>query len=147
MVMAVHYARLGNRKMLVVFLLSTAVLGAVFLALKGYEYYTDYQEYLIPGLRFNRSEWIVREGLAAADVPKVELFLLFYWIMTPIHALHLSIGIVIVLVLATMASRRQNLAIVCTPVDIVGLYWHFVDIVWIFLLPMLYLLGTHKWSS
>ena len=142
-VLAVHYAKLGRRKPLMTCLAITAALAVVFLALKGFEYYLDYRDLLIPGWRFNPQEWIDQQGLSADQVPHVQLFLLFYWIMTLTHALHVTIGIVAVLVIFTLAARGHFSAEYYTPVDVLALYWHFVDIVWIFLLPMLYLLGTH----
>ena len=66
-----------------------------------------------------------------------------YFIMTMIHGVHLTIGIILVLILATLAKRGRFTSEYYTPIDVTGLYWHFVDIVWIFLLPMLYLMGTH----
>ncbi len=143
MVLAVHYARLGNSRWLIRHLLLTAALGAVFLVLKGLEYYIDYRENLIPGWRFEPSEWVGRAGLSPDQVPHVELFLLMYFIMTAIHAVHLTIGITIVLILAVLAARRRFTSEYYSPIDVTGLYWHFVDVVWIFLLPMLYLVGTH----
>ncbi len=142
MVLAVHHARHGDRPRLARSLWLTAVLGGVFMVLKGLEYYLDYRDNLIPGWRFDPGEW-VRDGLEANQVPQVELFLLFYWIMTGTHALHMTIGIAVVIVLAVLARRGTFSAEYYAPVDVAGLYWHFVDTVWIFLLPMLYLLGTH----
>ncbi len=144
MVLAVHYARLGNKRLLVIFLLLTAAIGTVFLVLKGVEYYTDYRDNLMPGWKFDPHEWTQKEGLSLAQVSQVKLFLLFYYIMTIIHAIHLTIAIIIVLILAALAMGNHFTSEYNAPVDIVGLYWHFVDVVWIFLLPMLYLLGTHK---
>ncbi len=147
MVLAVHYARGGNRRSLILYLLLTAALGVVFLALKGIEYYIDYRENLIPGWRFEPSEWIGQGGLEPDAVPQVKIFLILYFTMTAIHALHLTIGIGIVLILAALATRRCFTVEYYSPIDVVGLYWHFVDIVWIFLLPMLYLMGTHRLSG
>lgn len=144
MVLAVHFAKLGRQKPVVLCLIITATLGVCFLGLKGLEYYIDYQEYLIPGWRFNSEEWVTNEGLRPDQVPHVKLFLLFYWIMTPLHALHVTIGIGAVLVMAVLAWRGYFSSAYYSPVDVTALYWHFVDIVWIFLLPMLYLLGTHR---
>jgi cytochrome c oxidase subunit III len=143
MVMAVHFAKLGIRKLIVLFLGATALLGAVFLALKGYEYYLDYRENLIPGWRFNPEEWTTQQGLLPDQVPQVKLFLMFYWILTPIHALHLTLGIIAVLIVMGLARKSHLSPVYYSPVEVLGLYWHFVDVVWIFLLPMLYLLGTH----
>jgi cytochrome c oxidase subunit 3 len=144
MVMAVHYSRLGEQRKLVRYLLLTAALGAVFLVFKGIEYYIDYRENLIPGWRFEPSEWVGQGGLSINQVSQVQLFLMMYFIMTAIHALHLTIGIIIVLILAALAARGRFTSQYNTPIDVTGLYWHFVDIVWIFLLPMLYLSGTHS---
>lgn len=146
MVLAVHYARHGDNRKVVLFLCLTAALGITFLFLKGYEYYTDYRDYLIPGSRFRDEEWI-EEGLTADQVPHVKLFLLYYWIMTGLHALHVTIGILVVLVVAVLAARGHFSTAYNSPVDVTGLYWHFVDTVWIFLYPMLYLLGTHTMSN
>ncbi len=82
-------------------------------------------------------------GFDAGQVPHVKLFLFLYWIMTGFHALHVTIGIGVVLVMVVLARRGHFSAEYYSPVDVTGLYWHFVDIVWIFLLPTLYLLGTH----
>jgi cytochrome c oxidase subunit III len=157
MALAVHYAKHGRRERVVRYLALTAVLGVCFLVLKGYEYYTDYRDNLIPGWRFDDWEWIdpkyrppdqpppgdQKANFAPVQVPHVELFLLFYWTMTGLHALHVTIGVVAVGVMAVLAHRGVFDRHYYSPVDVTGLYWHFVDTVWIFLLPMLYLLGTH----
>jgi cytochrome c oxidase subunit 3 len=143
MVLAVHYAKVGRRNALVLCLGLTALLGVCFLCLKGLEYYTDYRDNLIPGWRFDDSEWLREKKLTADQVPQVKLFLLFYWIMTGTHGLHVTIGIAVVLVMLILARRGHFSPVYYSPVDVTGLYWHFVDCVWIFLLPMLYLLGTH----
>jgi cytochrome c oxidase subunit 3 len=142
MVLAVHYAKVGHRKRLVLFLGLTALLGVCFLCLKAFEYYSDYRDNLIPGWKFEPEEW-TRAGLGPEKVPQVKLFLLFYWIMTGTHALHVTIGIGAVLTMVILARRGHFSPVYYSPVDVTGLYWHFVDVVWIFLLPMLYLLGTH----
>jgi cytochrome c oxidase subunit III len=146
MVLAVHYAKLGRPGPLRAYLLLTALLGIAFLCLKALEYYLDYRENLIPGWKFEPAEW-VRDGLRPDQVPHVKLFLLFYWIMTAFHGLHVIIGIAAVLTMYALARRGAFSPAYYTPVDVTALYWHFVDLVWIFLLPMLYLLGTHKFGS
>jgi cytochrome c oxidase subunit 3 len=144
MVLGVHYAQHGERKPLVRCLLVTALLGLVFLCFKALEYYLDWRDNLIPGWRFEDSEWIAA-GLSPDQVPHVKLFLLFYWTMTGLHALHVTIGIIAVATMAVLAWRGIFDRHYYSPVDATGLYWHFVDTVWIFLFPMLYLLGTHHW--
>jgi cytochrome c oxidase subunit III len=143
MVLAVHFARLGQRTPLCRFLTLTALLGVAFLCLKGLEYYLDYGDKLIPGWSFDDNEW-AKEGLNPEDVPHVKLFLLFYWIMTGLHALHVTIGIGAVAWLLVLARQGRFSPVHYAPVDVTALYWHFVDLVWIFLLPMLYLQGTHS---
>lgn len=143
MAMAVHYAKLGRRRHQIIYLALTALLGVAFLCLKGLEYYTDYVLNLIPGWRFDPAEWTAR-GLRPDQVPHVKLFLLIYWIMTGVHALHVTIGILAVLTMLALAYKGYFRNSYYSPVDVTGLYWHFVDIVWIFLLPMLYLQGTHR---
>jgi cytochrome c oxidase subunit 3 len=147
MVLAVHHARHGERRSTTLFLGLTALLGVAFLVFKGYEYYTDYRDFLIPGWRFDEAEWVNKEGLEPEQVPQVKLFLSFYWIMTALHGLHVTIGIAVVLVMMALSWRGYFSPAYYSPVDVTGLYWHFVDVVWIFLLPMLYLLGTHSWAN
>ncbi|MDA8108402.1 MAG: cytochrome c oxidase subunit 3 [Betaproteobacteria bacterium] len=115
-----------------VLLYLTAALGVAFLAVKGTEYRHEWQEHLVPGLRF-----AFPEGHAGA----AELFYYLYFAMTGLHALHLTIGIAMVLVfaLALRGGRRDFAA--PTRLEIAGLYWHFVDVIWIFLYPLLYLVG------
>jgi cytochrome c oxidase subunit 3 len=147
MVLAVHYAQIGNRSRLCWCLALTASLGVAFLCLKGLEYTIDYQEKLIPGWRFDDNEWVAKEGLKPGDVPHVKLFLMFYWIMTALHGVHVSLGIAAVGVMFILARRGYFSPTRYTLVDVTALYWHFVDVVWIFLLPMLYLFGTHSLSG
>ena len=143
MALAVHFAQTGRKRPLTVCLLITAALAAGFLVLKGYEYYEDFQEGLVLGSHFRPNDWIDR-GLSRDQIPQVKLFLFLYWFMTASHAVHVTIGIGVILVIAAMAARGSFDAEYYAPVDVTGLYWHFVDVVWIFLLPMLYLLGTHR---
>ncbi len=142
MALAVYRVRTSPTPHVVPFLLVTAALGALFLALKGYEYYDDIRQGLVIGPRFNEETWLAA-GLGAGELPHVQLFLLLYWIMTAAHAIHMVIGIGVVLVIAALASKGRFDAQYYGPVEVTGLYWHFVDVVWIFLFPMLYLLGIH----
>ena len=130
MAMAVHAAQLGKRKLLVVFLILTMLLGATFLGIKFYEYYQKYQENLIPGAGF---EW------KGADATHASLFFIFYFVMTGMHAVHMIIGIGLMAILVVLTWRGKFNAIYYSPIELGGLYWHFVDIVWVFLFPLLYL--------
>lgn len=144
MALAVHYAKEGNQRLTVRCLLTTAVLGIGFLGLKGLEYYIDYVENLIPGWKFDSTEWSEKHHLSGDQIGAVKQFLLLYWFMTGLHAIHVTIGIAVLLVMTVLARRGHFRANYVTPVEVSGLYWHFVDTVWIFLLPTLYLLGTHS---
>ena len=130
MAMAVHAAHSGKRRRLVGFLFATIVLGAGFLGIKFYEYFQKFEEHLVPGKGF------VFEG---ADSRHAQLFFSFYFAMTGMHALHMVIGIVMMGVLIVFAMRGKFTAEYYNPVEMAGLYWHFVDIVWVFLFPLLYL--------
>jgi len=135
MALAVFYSQVGNRKLLVTFLIITMLLGLTFLIVKGYEYRQKYVDHLIPGFDFR---W---EG--HGEPAHVQMFYFIYFAMTGVHALHMIVGLGIMTVLTLMARRGRFTPEYHSPVEISGLYWHFVDIVWIFLFPLLYLLGAH----
>jgi cytochrome c oxidase subunit 3 len=134
MALAVHAAQLGQRRLLLMFLAATTILGAVFLGIKGVEYYHKFVEHHVPGPGF------VFEGPHAGNV---EIFFSLYFVMTGLHALHMIIGIGIMSVMMWFSWRGDITPEYYSPIEISGLYWHFVDIVWIFLFPLLYLLGRH----
>ena len=140
MALAVYAARLGQQKWLARCLIFTALLGTLFMAFKAVEYYEDYQDHLVPRLGFDPAadDW-TGPGVNSKEV---ELFLMFYYIMTGLHALHLTVGIVLMAIIAYWAWRGAYSPEYYSPVEVAGLYWHFVDVIWIFLLPLLYLIGT-----
>ena len=142
MALAINAAQAGRRaKEQVMWLLLTILLGAAFLAVKfTFEWSADYREHLIPGFGFViRPEW----GAAGHHVP---MFFCFYFFMTGLHAIHMIVGIPILAVMAGLASRNKFNADYNAPLENTGLYWHFVDIVWIFLFPLLYLVGG-RWGT
>jgi cytochrome c oxidase subunit 3 len=132
MALGVRAAELQNQKQLIWLLLATALFGIIFMILKGVEYYKDWSDQLVPVLNFNWHQ--VNAGHA-------EIFFWLYFAMTGLHAIHVTVGICIMLILALLAWRGKFTTGHFTPVEIAGLYWHFVDIVWIFLFPLLYLAG------
>jgi cytochrome c oxidase subunit 3 len=138
MALAVYWSQTGRREHLTAGLVLTALLGVAFLVIKGFEYHGDYEESLMPGLAFNDHEWTAK-GL---QPERVKLFLIIYYVMTGIHAVHLIIGIAVMGILAGMAWRGSFTPAYNYPVEVGGLYWHFVDIIWVFLLPLLYLAGV-----
>ena len=133
MAMAVHVAKAGSRRLLAFLLLSAAAIGGCFLLVHGYEYYHDVTEHHLPGKGFHY------EGRAPDN--KVQLFFLLYFLMTGLHSLHVIIGVTALTVLAFKAWRGAYTKEYYNPVEIGGLYWHFVDIVWVFLFPLLYLVA------
>lgn len=133
--LSVYEAQMGRRRQLVWMLVATMVLGAAFLGIKFYEYYHKWEESLIPGPGFELLHPINEE----VSPRLVEMFYGFYFAMTGFHALHMVIGLGLYAWLLIRARRGEFSAGYHTPVEIVGLYWHFVDIVWVFLFPLLYL--------
>lgn len=133
MALSVDAARHAQRRRLMLLLAATIVLGSIFLVIKGSEYYTKYEHRLIPfgGLRF---EW---EGPTAGPAA---LFFDLYFLLTGVHAIHMLIGLGMLAILLTAAIRGGLLGDRSMPVHVIGLYWHFVDIVWVFLFPLLYLI-------
>ncbi len=132
MALAVRSAQLNRRKPLGWFLFATIVLGAAFLGIKYVEYSHKFHEHLVPGNSFSF------EGVHAQQA---EIFFSFYFVMTGLHALHMVIGIGIMFWLLYKSWRGYYTEEYYAPVEIAGLYWHFVDIVWIFLFPLVYLIG------
>ncbi|HSM87963.1 MAG TPA: cytochrome c oxidase subunit 3 family protein [Candidatus Limnocylindrales bacterium] len=172
MAMAVWAAQKGNRRAQIWFLIGTMVLGAAFLGVKAKEYYDKYDECHIPGhiigKGFNtwggcdvnnpklgniadeiqeRAEKAGKpepEGSAIQTARQTEIFFSFYFAMTGLHALHMIIGMGLMTWLLLRARRGEFGPEYYTPVELGGLYWHFVDIVWIYLFPLLYLISRHK---
>jgi cytochrome c oxidase subunit 3 len=136
MALAVRAAQLGDRRTLVALLVATMALGSVFLGIKAFEYYTEFAEHHVPGLASFAFE-------PAALAGNAQIFFSLYFVMTGIHALHMIIGLAVMAVMAVMAWRGRFSAEYYNPIEVSGLYWHFVDIVWIFLFPLLYLIGRH----
>jgi cytochrome c oxidase subunit III len=134
MALAVYSAAKGKNKGVVWFLLATIFIGWVFLGIKFAEYYHHYQDHKIPGV------WFTFDG---PDASRVELFFWFYFAMTGLHAVHMLVGEGLLSVLAVRAYIGRFSPEYYTPVEVTGLYWHFVDIVWIFLFPLFYLVGRH----
>lgn len=132
MALAVRAAKLARRGQLVKLLLATALFGIGFIGIKAVEYYKDITDHLVPGVNFQWHE--PNRGTA-------ELFWWLYWAMTGLHAIHVTVGVCLMLVLAVLARRGRFDGGNYMAVDNAGLYWHFVDIVWVFLFPLLYLAG------
>jgi cytochrome c oxidase subunit III len=128
--LAVKATKLKTHRLLQALLAITVALGIAFLALKLYEYHEDIKEYLIPG-----------NSLFPIGETGAEIFFSFYWIMTGIHAVHMLVGIGTWSVVIALIQARRIDPSKSDAVEVAGLYWHFVDVIWIFLYPLLYLVG------
>jgi len=172
MAMAVWAAQTGRKKSQIWFLIGTMILGSVFLGIKAKEYYDKWDECHIPGHIIGKgfNTWggcsatnkslgnIAQEivergennheeiplGAATQTAQQTEIFFSFYFAMTGLHAFHMIIGLGLLSWLLLRASRGEFSGQYFTPMELGGLYWHFVDIVWIFLFPLLYLISRHK---
>ena len=132
MALAVHAAQQGKKRNTILFLLGTMALGATFLGIKAIEYSDKWAHHLVPGHNF-----LFESPFAS----QIELYYVFYFTMTGLHAIHMIVGLAILTVLVFMAYKGKFSVEYNAPVEMTGLYWHFIDIVWIFLFPFLYLIG------
>ena len=132
MVLAVRSAQLGQKKALIAFLVLTLILGCVFLSLKYVEYHEKWVDHHIPGPGFQYAD--------PRYLHQAQILFYLYFAMTGMHAIHMIVGAGLLITLIVMAARNRFSSRWYTPVEMIGLYWHFVDIVWIFLFPTLYLL-------
>lgn len=135
MAFAVKAAKANRRGLLGLLLLITASLGAAFLVIKGFEYAQEIHEGLFPGRHFH---------IDTSDPVHGELFYYLYWLTTGVHALHVTIGVILIGFFALRAWFNDAFRNHDTSVDLLGLYWHFVDIVWVFLFPLIYLVDRHS---
>jgi len=138
MAMAVWASQVGKKQLITIFLIATLVLGSVFLGIKAVEYHEKYVEHHIPGLNFR-----FEAGSDIGTNAHTQLFFSLYFAMTGLHALHMIVGAGLLLWLIRQSLRGRFTPQYNTPVELIGLYWHFVDIVWIFLFPLLYLIDRH----
>ncbi len=135
MALAVRKIQLGKSGSTVALLVLTAFLGVIFLGIKAYEYHDKFVENLVPGRAFEF------DGPSPA---RAQMFFWLYFVMTGLHGLHVLIGVALLLLIATQIWRGRIDSNRYMPVEITGLYWHFVDIIWVFLYPLLYLAGARS---
>jgi cytochrome c oxidase subunit 3 len=135
MALGARAAQVGNRRNLIIFLLLTILFGSIFLGVKAYEYNDKWVNSLVPGLNWDGNQYWMSEG------GNHELFFVLYFFASGTHALHMVIGIGILAWLAWAAWKQNRFTKGdYLPVEFTGYYWHFVDIVWVFLFPLLYLI-------
>jgi len=135
MALGVRAAQTSQRSATVRWLILTIILGLVFLGIKVYEYADKFEHHHVPGANFiSDSPWAAQE----------QIFFSLYFTMTGLHALHMIVGVVMMSVITWMAHKGKFDSTYYTPVEMAGLYWHFVDLVWIYLFPLLYLVERHN---
>ena len=130
MAMAVRSAQTGRRNATMIFLVLTMLLGLTFLVIKFFEYKEKFELNHVPGPNFR---------FEGPEAPHVQIFFSVYFALTGVHALHMVIGFTLLSVILWMTYKNRFSPEWYTPIELAGLYWHFVDIVWIFLFPLLYL--------
>ena len=133
--LAVHAVSVGNNKLCAFLFVLAALCGVAFLGLKAVEYYNHYLEGSVPGAFWH---------LDVPDAQNVQMFFYIYFVMTGLHAIHVTIGIGLLATIGYFAWKGHYTPEYNNPVHVSGLYWHFVDIVWIFLYPLLYLISSKK---
>jgi cytochrome c oxidase subunit 3 len=136
MALSVRAAQLSKRRDLILFLVLTMIFGTIFLWIKWIEWHSKWVEHLVPGFNFQYDQ--------PQFVHNAQILFFLYFAMTGMHALHMIIGVGLLTYLLVQAIRRVFSANYFAPVEMIGLYWHFVDIVWIFLFPLLYLIGQNR---
>jgi cytochrome c oxidase subunit III len=143
--MAVRSAQVGKQRAIVLYLLLTLVLGLVFLGIKADEYKDKFDEHHIPGQADFHMEGAIPSH---PDIPvnqaHAQMYFSLYFAMTGMHALHMIIGVGLFAYLTWKAWKGAYSTTYYTPLENSGLYWHFVDIIWIYLFPLLYLIDRHK---
>jgi cytochrome c oxidase subunit 3 len=149
MAMAVHSAQINKRRALILFLILTMALGTTFLVVKYFEYSHKFHDHLVPGPNFMWEAYHPPplgpdSNLSQFHPAQTAVFFSFYFAMTGFHALHMVVGVGLLIWILTLSAKGRFNSEYYNPVENMGLYWHFVDIVWIFLFPLLYLVGHHK---
>ena len=133
--LSVHAVQVGQSRLCAIYLWIASAMGIAFLVLKGVEYHAHFVEGAVPGALFR---------LQVPDPHAVQMFFYIYFVMTGLHALHVTIGIAVLAVIGWYAAKGHYSPAYHNPVHVSGLYWHFVDVVWIFLYPLLYLIAHKK---
>ena len=143
-VLSVRAAQLNKRKALTGWLILTILLGLVFLGVKGVEYHDKWVNHEVPGSSFEYHGTVPSHPDIPVNPRHAEMYFSLYFALTGMHALHMIVGVVLFGCLAFWAWRGKYSSSYYTPIENSGLYWHFVDIIWIYLFPLLYLIDRHR---
>ena len=145
MAYGVYSVQIGKQRRLIISLILTIVLGLTFLGIKAVEYHDKYVDHIIPGHLIPGHPFSPKDVhlLPGASAQNIEMFYWIYFAMTGMHAVHMVIGVGLLSVILYFSIRGRYDPEYHNPVEVSGLYWHFVDLIWIFLFPLLYLLGRH----
>jgi len=142
--LGVRAAQMGKRRLLVLLLLLTLVFGLGFLGIKAVEWHDKFVEHHVPGISFNADDLMRDNPQIHIDPAHTQIYFSLYFAMTGLHALHMIIGVGIFCYLTYYGWKGRYTPEYHTPVEIGGLYWHFVDLIWIYLFPLLYLIDRHR---
>ncbi|MDE2957069.1 MAG: cytochrome c oxidase subunit 3 family protein [Bacteroidota bacterium] len=134
--LSIHFVQKGQNRKVVVLLLITLLCVAIFMVIKYFEYTGKFAHGIFPGAGYAPHG----EAYAEYDIPFAPQFFSIYFIMTGIHGVHVLVGMGLFVWLVTRVVRGHFSSAWYTPVELTGLYWHLVDIIWIFLFPLLYLI-------
>jgi cytochrome c oxidase subunit 3 len=150
MALGVWAAEMRKKKLLVLFLVLTSILGIAFICVKGVEWHEEWVRHHVPGFNYDVSQFINPSAYGLEQKPlspdmaqHTQLFFFLYFAMTGMHAVHMIIGLGLLAWLLKRANRGDFSSGYVAPIENFGLYWHFVDIVWLFLFPLLYLINRH----
>ncbi len=150
MALGVWAAEVRNRRVLVLTLLVTMLFGWIFIGIKGYEWHDEYEKHHVPGLQYSIAQFVnpvaynlKEEPLQPDMAQRTQVFFFLYFAMTGMHGVHMLIGLALLIWLTFRAWRGEFSTGYVAPIENFGLYWHFVDIVWLFLFPLLYLINRH----
>lgn len=139
--LSIRAIQLGKSKQCVALLAITIVCGAMFMVVKGFEYKAKYDHGLLPGKYYNYHPDPAHGYMPISEGANPHIFLSIYFAMTGTHGLHVLIGMALLTWVAIRAAKNEFSPEYYTPVEMCGLYWHLVDLIWIYLFPLLYLIG------
>jgi cytochrome c oxidase subunit 3 len=139
--LAVHYAKEGKNNLVALMFVLTIAMAGAFLVIKGFEYSHKFHEGALPGGHYTFNKFVFPDGTKGVDLPGAPLYFSVYFLATGLHAFHVIVGMSVLVWLTVKAIREKNFGPRnYTAVELGSMYWHLVDLIWIFLFPLLYLI-------